>query len=260
MTVTPQGQLYLCKTPLEDDSKNQINFANATAQYNYFYSTIVHTFDNYTYIKKDNSVNVGKNIDEIIDCNYLFYRNVGFSSKWYYCYITNMEYVNENCTKIYFRTDSFQSYQFDIVYHPCFVEREHVNDDTIGLHTVPEGLEHGEYVHNNFSKFGLCSSPSDLCVVIASTIDFFNWDTEAKRYPQSSRINGIFSGIAYYIMHDPDTIASQHYDSAAYFLQSAAGHGQTEAIQGVFLVPKVMVNYSSISWDSPETRPFISFL
>ena len=28
---------------------------------------------------------------------------------------------------------------------PSFIEREHVSDDTIGIHTVPEGLETGPY-------------------------------------------------------------------------------------------------------------------
>ena len=36
MTITPQGQLYLCKTPLENDYKNQLTFSNETAQLTYF--------------------------------------------------------------------------------------------------------------------------------------------------------------------------------------------------------------------------------
>ena len=148
MTITPQGQLYLCKTKLENDYKNQLTFSSATAQLNYFNSVIEHTFDNYTYIKKDNVVQVGKNIDEIIDCNYLFYKNIGFTNKWYFCFITNMEYVNENCTRITFETDCYQTWLFQIQYKQSFVEREHVNDDTIGLHTVPENLETGEYIVN----------------------------------------------------------------------------------------------------------------
>ena len=54
MTITPQGQLYLCKTKLENDYKNQLTFSNANAQITYFNSIISHTYDNYTYIKKDN--------------------------------------------------------------------------------------------------------------------------------------------------------------------------------------------------------------
>ena len=167
MTITPQGQLYLCKTKLENDYKNQLTFSSATAQINYFNSTIEHTFDNYTYIKKDNVVQVGKNIDEIIDCNYLFYKNTGFTNKWYFCFITNMEYVNENCTRITFETDCYQTWLFQIKYKKTFVEREHVNNDTIGLHTVPENLETGDYISCKLQP--TFYSIPETCFVVATT-------------------------------------------------------------------------------------------
>lgn len=167
MTITPQGQLYLCKTKLENDYKNQLTFSSATAQINYFNSTVQHTFDNYTYIKKDNVVQVGKNIDEIIDCNYLFYKNIGFTNKWYFCFITNMEYVNENCTRITFETDCYQTWLFQIEYKETFVEREHVNNDTIGLHTVPENLETGDYISCKLQPT-FYSTP-ETCFVVATT-------------------------------------------------------------------------------------------
>lgn len=167
MTITPQGQLYLCKTKLENDYKNQLTFSNATAQLNYFNSVIQHTFDNYTYIKKDNVVQVGKNIDEIIDCNYLFYKNTGFTNKWYFCFITNMEYVNENCTRITFETDCYQTWLFQIEYKQSFVEREHVNNDAIGLHTVPENLETGDYISCKLQP--TFYSIPETCFVVATT-------------------------------------------------------------------------------------------
>ena len=167
MTITPQGQLYLCKTKLENDYKNQLTFSNETAQLTYFNSTVQHTFDNYTYIKKDNVVQVGKNIDEIIDCNYLFYKNIGFTNKWYFCFITNMEYVNENCTRITFETDCYQTWLFQIEYKESFIEREHVNDDTVGLHTVPENLETGEYISCNLQP--TFYSIPETCFVVATT-------------------------------------------------------------------------------------------
>ena len=167
MTITPQGQLYLCKTPLKNDYKNQLTFANANAQLTYFNSVIQHTFDNYTYIKKDNVVKVGANIDEIIDCNYLFYKNTGFTNKWYFCFITNMEYVSENCTQITFETDCYQTWLFQIEYKQSFVEREHVNDDTVGLHTVPENLETGDYISCKLQP-SFYSIP-ETCFVVATT-------------------------------------------------------------------------------------------
>ena len=59
-----------------------------------------------------------------------------------------MEYVNENATRITFETDVYQTYMFDLVKKQCFVEREHVNDDTIGINTTHEGIDTGEFIVN----------------------------------------------------------------------------------------------------------------
>lgn len=230
MTITPQGQLYLCKTKLENDYKNQLTFSNATAQLNYFNSVIQHTFDNYTYIKKDNVVQVGKNIDEIIDCNYLFYKNTGFTNKYYFCFITNMEYVNENCTRITFETDCYQTWLFQIEYKQSFVEREHVNDDTIGLHTVPENLETGEYICNSHYKDATMDNyAQDLCFVMASTSQPIAG--EAKDTVAPSQIyNGIYTGLTYYQYEATSAIDIM--------LEIFANNGKTDAINGIFMAPK----------------------
>ena len=230
MTITPQGQLYLCKTPLENDYKNQLTFANANAQLTYFNSVIQKTFDNYTYIKKDNSVKLGVNIDEIIDCNYLFYKNTGFTTKYYFCFITNMEYVNENCTLVTFETDCFQTWQFQIQYKQSFVEREHVNDDTVGLHTVPENLETGEYICNEHYKDSTMDNyTSDLCFVMASTSEPIAGDAKDTVAP-SAIYNGIYTGLSYY-----------RYDVTSaidIMLDIFAQNAKTDAINGVFMAPK----------------------
>ncbi len=59
-----------------------------------------------------------------------------------------MEYINENCTAITFETDVFQTWQFQIVYKQSFIEREHVNNESVGANTIPENVETSEYVTN----------------------------------------------------------------------------------------------------------------
>lgn len=226
ITVTPQGQVYLCKTPLENDYKNQLTFTNKNTQLTYFNSTIQHTFDNYTYMKKDNVIKVGINIDKIIDCNYLFYRNNGFtddenSVRIYYCFIKNMEYVNENCTAITFETDCFQTWQFDIAYKRCFVEREHVNDDTVGIHTIPENLELGEYVINAHLRDSHLRG--NLKLVMASTEAPSG---EGAFY--GGTYNGIYSGVQYYTYSAANVTSN---------LQYLADHGKIDAVSALFLAP-----------------------
>lgn len=232
MTITPQGQLYLCKTPLKNDYKNQLTFANANAQLTYFNSVIEHTFDNYTYIKKDNVVQVGKNIDEIIDCNYLFYKNTGFTNKYYFCFITNMEYVNENCTRITFETDCYQTWLFQIQYKQSFVEREHVNDDTIGLHTVPENLETGEYIVNSTDYY---NGLDTLKYVIQCT----EWSTSDENKPLATNFGGVYMAGGAYVCSTINEVVN--------ILQAFAGRGKSDAVYNLYMIPASMITNTSSS-------------
>lgn len=182
INVNPQGDIWLCKTGLKNDYKNTLTFATSSTQYTWFASTVQQTLHEYTYIKHDSSIKVGLPIDKIINCDYLFYGNGGFESDanvtpYYYCFITNMEYVNENTTLITFETDCFQTWYWRLVYHPCFVEREHVNDDIIGAHTVPEGLETGEYIVDDKYYYNGLDDCYALIQVTESAdgVDVFTW-------------------------------------------------------------------------------------
>ena len=238
ISITPQGDIYLCKTPLENDYKNQLTFSNATAQYNYFYSKLFKRLDDYTYIKHDNIIKVGYNIDEIIGCNYLFYRNQGFSSKWYYCFITNMEYINENCTAITFETDCWQTYQFNLTFKRCFVEREHVNDDTVGLHTIPENLDTGDYVVDKRTKkagFGT----SDISFILATTVFPYitqedgQWVLNGGNAASCNVYNSNLSGLEYFWYSNNANGITQLQNT----IKAYANSGKSDAIYMLFVCP-----------------------
>ena len=59
------------------------------------------------------------------------YQNENYSNKWFYAFITNMTYVNDGLTYVQIATDVYQTWQFDITFKKCFVEREMLskNDD-----------------------------------------------------------------------------------------------------------------------------------
>ena len=64
--ITPQTDLYLLKCPLEISDINQLTFANATAQYNYFSSLPKIGVDNFTYQRKDDTIRYGANFDSLV--------------------------------------------------------------------------------------------------------------------------------------------------------------------------------------------------
>ena len=195
-SVEPQGEIYLCTTPLEKDYNNELTFNNLSSQLAYFNSTIKHTLDNYTYIRKESIINVGISIDNLINCNYLFYKNTGFTNKYYFCFITDMEYVNENCTAIKIETDVWQTWQFDLVYKQSFIEREHVNSDTIGEHTVPENLELGEFIINNVEELDMRSNNLFICMGLSRYPSNLQLDNNNRIYGK------IYSGLLYLLFDD----------------------------------------------------------
>ena len=127
MAITPHTNIRLLKTAIELDNKNQLTFANPTAQFNYFDSQQYIEVENCSYQRKDNVIRFPAHIDSIINYNYVMYHNDNYSTRWFYAFIVGMEYLNDNMTLIKISTDVFQTWQFDIAFKQCFVEREMIN-------------------------------------------------------------------------------------------------------------------------------------
>ena len=112
--ITPQTELRLLKCPIESDNRNQMTFNNVTSQYNYFNSLPHLIVDNFTYQRKDSVIRYPAHIDSILEYNYVMYQNEAYTNKWFYTFITNMEYVNDNMTFITIKTEVYQTWQFNI--------------------------------------------------------------------------------------------------------------------------------------------------
>ena len=229
ITITPQGAVSLCRTNLESDYKDTLTWSNLAAQTSYFNGlSNQRSVSDYTYIKKDGKIRMGIPIDEIINYNYLYYNNAGFTTKRYYCFIKRMEYVNENCTDIYIETDVFQTWYFQIVWNRCFVEREHVNDDTRGIHTLPEDVETGEYVTDQKVR-GLSNSPYNI--IVGCTIDLEDDDatliSPAYENINGCEIGGVYSGLKYYSFTNTNSLNN--------LLKRVANAGKSSAIVSMFM-------------------------
>ena len=233
MVITPQTNIKLLKVPFEMDSLNQLTFSNATAQYNYFNSLSDKLeYDECTYQRKDGYMAIPESADTLQSYNYCMYQNEQYGNKWFYAFITNITYESNRVSYVYIKTDVFQTWQFDIEYKRSFIEREHVSNDTIGLHTVPENLELGEYITNSTYTFPIfeyfyivlavsvipkITQPSGGALVI-------DWENANRKM-----YNGVFSGYAYIVV-DSITYASN-------LIKLYDKEGRSEAIQSVFIAP-----------------------
>lgn len=232
--VVPNSTIILIKSPIELDSTNQLTFSTKEAQETYFKSLPHLQYDNATYQRKEGVIRfptspTGVTYEDLLEYNYCMYQNTNYDSKWFYAYITNITYDNDGMSLIEIETDVFQSWQFDIVYKPSFIEREMLSktDDVIGANTIPENLETGEYV--NIDKTSFSYGGYYTCIAVSENL-FDTTDSRVQMY------NGIASGLTYIILKTSDDIQK------AIWLYD----GKADALYSMFMIPQNFV--SSPSW------------
>lgn len=194
------------------------------------------TLEDFTYQRRDNIIRVPLVYENLEQYNYVMYQNPDYSTKWYYAYITDLRYINDNMTEVTIKTDVFQTWQFDFIYMKSFVEREMVNNDTAGLHTIPEGLETGEYKINSSEYF----DDLDECLYMVQTTE---WVSGADN-PLATNYGGIYmAGGAY---------TCETYQEVVSIIQALITE-KGSAVYNVYMIPKAIVNQDPVTMQYPRT-------
>ena len=233
--ITPQTDLVLLQCPLEPDQQNQLTFASATAQYNYFNGLQKIPVDDFTYQRKDGTIRFPAHIDDVRTYNYCMYRNDAYSNKWFYAFITNMEYANDGVTMITIETDVWQTWQFDLTFRRSFVEREHTNNDAIGANTLDEGLSVGDPIINAYQQEIIASNSSETQRIVMQVTELPDNVVNNMDLQDTYRVyNGIPQGCYFCV-----------FASLTYMQNMVRWYDKNDkanAILAIFLVPSVMVN------------------
>lgn len=154
--VAPISQVRLMSVPFEIDYNHVIDFrasagsGHPPAQTNYFLSLPSLQISDFMYIRQNQSIKVPFPKDQVMYHNYCMYKNNQFSDKWFYAFITDVQYINPNTSQVFLSTDVFQTYYFDLSFKTSFIEREHQNRWTTSgspiFNLLPESLECGNMV------------------------------------------------------------------------------------------------------------------
>lgn len=188
---TPQSKIYLLKG-LEIDAMNNTfwgAFDTPENQFNFFINNYDHiVFENYTYQRKDGTVVVPGLYDDLRLYNYLIYQNgdTGNKSKWIYCFITSLGYLNDKATSISFETDVIQTWRFEIEnnFMESYIAYEHRpqyydNGDGVNrpcINTQPENIEVGTDLISD-KQYLINPSQNISFAVIGMTCDMSGTDS-----------------------------------------------------------------------------------
>ena len=234
---TPATTIKLCNVPFSADYKHVIKFSDAAAQSSYFEGKSVKSYSNFDYLAKERIILVPDHVDSLAICNYVMYRNANYTNKWFYAFIEKMEFRSNGSTAITIKTDVFQTWFLSATMNRCFVEREHVLDDTIGLHLIDEGLETGEYIFRGSTDYQRAFMGSmGLIAAVSEYKSGESWVTAAGNV-----YNGVFSGVILFESNSPGNMSA--------FLSEYIEDGKADSVIALYMIPQTALS----SWHSVVT-------
>lgn len=186
MYIQPTTNIKLYNNvPIDNTYDHTLYFQNIQAQTNYFETRVAYSWDDYTYQRARRGVlRVGASIGGLYACNYMSFRNASFGNKTFYAFITDVEYVNNDCSDVFFEIDVMQTWFFDYTLEQSYVEREHSATDKFGEHIEPEPVELGEYKFTSYHSI----MGNDQVVIIA-IVDLSN-----ESGSSGNKYDGIYGG------------------------------------------------------------------
>mgnify|MGYP003301653622 CR=1 FL=1 len=243
MAIEPNTTIKVYRNvPLDISQDRSIAWANLSEQIMYFHNPedpsgiLIHSFANSTYQRVNRGrMRVEYSADDLYEANYLAFQNTNYGNKWFYAFVTSVEYVNDITSEITYELDDFQTWYFEMDLQPSMIERCHTPTDVIGQHIEPEPVVLGEYVFNNktvggqvIESYGPMRDLSELCIVVAYV--------DVEQNIVAGRVyDGVYGGATLRVFNLND------YTSLNTFLE----HWLVipDSILGIYMIPANLINY-----------------
>lgn len=248
--VAPNGNIWLLRgVPIDMAHTKTYRPKSAADQFTAFSAYKKYTLTEQTYIRHSiNSIRVEYSADDVIDCNYMIFQNSAFSNKYFYAFITDVEYVSNNTCRIVFEIDNLQTYYFDIDFLPSLIAREHSATDNIGDSVTPEPiLASGQEIYSNPQAFQ--HDANGLYTVVVTTKDLLN-PTQSRVYTTFTHftLGGLVMAGAYNVCNVTSESLSDFANVITNYIETAGGLGEIIAI---YAIPKDA--YPNGNWDSTHS-------
>lgn len=229
---------------ISQDYNDTLYFVSTAAKDTYFDNIQRLAHVDKCYYTRDNRgfVRVELPMTTLIHAQYMRFKNTSYENKWWYAFVDDVIYINDNTTEVKFTFDPMLSWMGEFSVARCYIERQHSTTDNVGDNIIDEPINIGTYVANSMGRTGHFTNWSYIVFFSPNVLGQFT----------ESDINdelGIYSGLSAIIFPDDGTAAL---DLNVYrFVEAIFG-----AVQMVAYVPDdfipLLTNVSG--YDDPNTR------
>lgn len=237
--IFPNSTIHLLQNvPLTNAYVHTVDYANSTLQFTDFMNYRIASYDNYTYIR-NGMVKIEGQMATLYAVNYILFKNTSYENKWFYAFVTDVAYLNDNTVILTYEIDVMQTWLFDYTAMPSYIEREIVAHDTLFSNLTEEELEVGEYelkemVHPNYFNAG------NLCALVGVSRKIK--DNSDDFTISANLLYGMPTYETYYMFTSPSELQR--------FYKFYADNGNTDDLLEMVLFPSGFVNASDFATDN----------
>lgn len=249
--IVPNSEVYILKNvPLEPSFDHTVWFDSPEQQATAFTTyALAFYFNKVSYQRYPRPyITLDKTADELYNCNYMMFRNTSYGTKWFYAFITQIEYISNTTSRIYYTIDPMQTYLFDVKVGECWVEREHAMTDAIGDNLIPESFELGEYMYDSDYFPNLFLKANYVICILATWKAVYEDNKWVIKDASTGGVGGVDSGIYTgltknlftYDLSNPQACA---HDANA-VIEAATKANKADGIVSITMYPKFFMNWS----------------
>ena len=207
--------------------------------------------ENYSFLRNTGTIMAGFTYAQCLQANYIAFQNPDYSNKWFFAWIDDVIYKGDKNTEITFTVDAWSTWFDKWNKKVCFINRQHVNNDTIGLHTIPENLDVGEVIEEQETEDESYGNEYGYYVGVLSNWEIKDGSNGEELLPinkgrQNAGIsvydNTVF-GEKLYLFNI--TSLSSFTDLALFILRTNSD-GHIEDVKNMFIIPNLAINVSQL--------------
>lgn len=241
-----QGEIIICKgIKMDREYENVLSYSESD-MVTLCDNAKIYRGSDYSLLGNENTINIEIPYSDAMYANYLAFKNPKYGNKWIFGWITNVKLLNPRTTEITWEIDVWSTWYSRFSIGKAFIEREHVSDDTIGKHTIPEGLETGEYIAQISNNTSLTPSLTNMYYlsdpIIVAAVTTTGLDLAIIPNTHQFTYNGIYSGLIYLAFPTSRDFYNYKLDVEENLSQ--------DNVTALFIVPNSIVGFQSSDWVS----------
>ena len=220
--------------------------------------------ENYSFLRPTGTIMAGFTYEQCLQANYIAFQNPDYSNKWFFAWIDDVIYKGDKNTEITFTVDAWSTWFDNWTKKPCFINRQHVNDDTIGLHTIPENLDVGEVIQESQTEdeaygneFGYWVAMATNWLIKDNTTgdELLEWDKGTQYAGVTVYDNTVFG--TQIILFHIQSLAD--FKNLYLYIGRSNMDGHVEDIQNIFIVPYVAIDQNKLTLHSASMGDLTEF-